>query len=104
VSKSIVRFSIDVSLVDQLPLSKRNREMKRLLAAVGVVLVAILLMQPIASAQSQFATLSGTVNDPSGAAVAGAKVAVKVQRRASHARPRPMVMASSPLLRSRGFV
>jgi len=34
-------------------------------------------MQPIASAQSQFATLSGTVNDPSGAAVAGAKVAVK---------------------------
>ncbi len=42
-----------------------------------MILAAFLLLQPVASAQSQFATLSGEVRDPSGAAVSGAKVTVK---------------------------
>lgn len=41
------------------------------------MLAAFLLLQPGAFAQSQFATLSGVVRDPSGAAVSGAKVTVK---------------------------
>lgn len=49
----------------------------RLLALAGAVFVLALLLQPIASAQSQFATLSGTVTDESGAVVTGAKVTVK---------------------------
>ncbi len=42
-----------------------------------MLLAAFLLIQPVASAQSQFATLSGEVTDPSGAAISGAKVLVK---------------------------
>ncbi len=51
--------------------------MSWLLVAASVVLAALLLIQPIAFAQSQFATLSGTVGDGSGAVVVGASVTVK---------------------------
>lgn len=51
--------------------------MKRLIPSVGVVLIAFLLMQPITFAQSQFANLSGSVKDSTGAIVAGATVVVK---------------------------
>ena len=47
------------------------------LALSGLCLIALVLSQPAAFGQSQFATLSGTVNDPNGGVVAGAKVAVK---------------------------
>jgi len=50
---------------------------RRIIAVLGVMLAAFLLLQPVAFAQSQFATLSGIVRDPSGAAVSGAKVTVK---------------------------
>ena len=50
--------------------------MRRLLVIVSVFLVVVLLMQPVASAQSQFATLSGSVRDGSGAVVRGAKVTI----------------------------
>jgi hypothetical protein len=50
---------------------------KRLLALTGAVFLLAFLMQPVASAQSQFATLSGTVTDASGAVVSGAKITVK---------------------------
>jgi len=43
----------------------------------GMILAAFLLLQPVASAQSQFATLSGEVHDPSGSVVAQAKITVK---------------------------
>jgi len=48
----------------------------QLLALAGAVVAVLLLMQPLASAQSQFATLSGTVIDSSGAVVSGANVTV----------------------------
>jgi hypothetical protein len=51
--------------------------MKRLILAAGVVLIVFLLMQPVAFAQSQFANLSGSVKDSTGAVVAGATVVVK---------------------------
>jgi hypothetical protein len=44
---------------------------------LGVILAAFLLLQPVASAQSQFATLNGVVRDPSGAVISDAKVIVK---------------------------
>jgi len=50
---------------------------RRLIGVLGLMLAAFLLLQPVAFAQSQFATLSGVVLDPSGAAVSGAKVTVK---------------------------
>jgi hypothetical protein len=50
---------------------------RRIIGILGVILAAFLLSQPVAFAQSQFATLSGEVRDPSGAAVSGAKVTVK---------------------------
>ncbi len=49
---------------------------KRLLALAGAIFVLAFLMQPVASAQLQFATLSGTVHDTSGAIVRGAKVTI----------------------------
>jgi hypothetical protein len=50
---------------------------RRIILVLGVILAAFLLLQPVASAQSQYATLSGVVRDPSGAVVSGAKVTVK---------------------------
>ncbi len=49
----------------------------RACAFAALVLVASLLLQPVCSAQSQFATLSGTVTDSSGAVVSGANVTIK---------------------------
>ncbi len=49
----------------------------RACAFVALVLVACLLLQPVCSAQSQFATLSGTVTDSSGGAVSGANVTIR---------------------------
>lgn len=42
----------------------------------AVIVATLLLLQPLASSQSQFATLSGTVIDASGAVVSGASVTV----------------------------
>ena len=52
------------------------------LALAGAVVAVLLLMQPFASAQSQFATLSGTVVDNSGAVVSGANVTVTLSHSA----------------------
>jgi hypothetical protein len=49
----------------------------QLLALSCFFVIALFLSQPAALGQSQFATLSGTVHDPSGAAVTEAKVTVK---------------------------
>jgi hypothetical protein len=49
----------------------------RFLALSGLCLVAFILLLPTAFGQSQFATLSGTVNDANGGVVAGARVVVK---------------------------
>jgi carboxypeptidase family protein len=49
---------------------------KRLLVLAAAVVVLAFLLQPVASAQSQFATLTGTVHDTSGAVVRGAKVTI----------------------------
>src|SRR5882762_4508256 len=46
------------------------------LSILTIVAVQTLLLSPAASAQSIFATLSGTVRDASGAAVPGADIAV----------------------------
>jgi Carboxypeptidase regulatory-like domain len=46
-------------------------------ALAARVLVVSLLLQPVVSAQSQFATLSGTVSDATGAVISGASVVVK---------------------------
>ena len=48
----------------------------QLLVLAGAVFALLLLIQPFASAQSQFATLSGTVIDNSGAVLSGANVTV----------------------------
>src|SRR5258708_30558336 len=77
VLKSVLRFSAFMSTANQLSQMKLGGGMRRLLVAVSVALVAVLLMQPIASAQSQFANLSGSVRDGSGAVVVGAGVTVK---------------------------
>ncbi len=50
---------------------------RRITVVLGVILAAFLLLQPPAFAQSQFATLSGEVHDPSGAVISQAKVSVK---------------------------
>jgi len=42
-----------------------------------VLLAAFLLLQPVAFAQSQFATLSGTVTDSTGGVIVGASITVK---------------------------
>src|SRR6267378_1899504 len=57
----------------------RNRSvlMRRMLGILVVVLSLLLAMPPAASAQSIFATLSGTVRDASGAVVPGADVTVR---------------------------
>src|SRR6267378_8661684 len=57
----------------------RNRSvlMRRMLGILVVVLSLLLAMPPAASAQSIFATLSGTVRDASGAVVPGANVVIK---------------------------
>jgi hypothetical protein len=47
------------------------------LRASGLCLVAFVLLQSVAFGQSQFATLSGTVNDANGGVIAGAKVVIK---------------------------
>lgn len=49
---------------------------RRIIGIIGVILAAVLLLQPVAFAQSLYATLSGTVHDSSGALVSGAKVTV----------------------------
>src|SRR5258708_16780923 len=71
VLKSVLRFSAFMSPANQLSQMKLGGGMRRLLVAVSMALVAVLLMQPIASAQSQFANLSGSVKDGTGAVVAG---------------------------------
>jgi len=50
---------------------------RRITLILVVTFAALLLLQPLAFAQSQFATLSGEVRDPSGAVVSAAKVTVK---------------------------
>jgi len=54
--------------------NSRSFHSLRLLALAGAVIAVLLLLQAVASAQSQFATLSGTVIDTSGAVVSGASV------------------------------
>jgi len=49
---------------------------RRLLAIAGAIVALAFLLQPIASAQLNFATLTGTVHDTSGAVVRGAKVTI----------------------------
>jgi hypothetical protein len=56
--------------------------MRLLLGTLNIFLAVFLLLQPIASAQSQFATLSGSVRDGSGASVMGASITVKVMNSA----------------------
>lgn len=50
---------------------------RRLFCALSILIIPILLAPPGALAQSQFATLTGTVRDESGAVVAGARIFVK---------------------------
>lgn len=51
--------------------------MLRIVGVLGVLLAAFLLLQPVAFAQSQFATLSGTVTDSTGGVIVGASITVK---------------------------
>jgi len=55
----------------------KNLHVRRIIGILGVILAAFVLLQPVASAQSQFATLSGIVRDPSGAVISDASVTVK---------------------------
>ena len=76
VLKNIRQFSVPASSTNQLCLGKGRYEIGLLLGTL-IIFCVFLLLQPVASAQSQFANLSGSVKDASGAVVAGAAVAVK---------------------------
>src|SRR5258708_33485348 len=76
VLNNVLQFSAFRSPANRLSQFKLEGEIRRLLVIVSVFLVVVLLMQPVASAQSQFATLSGSVRDGSGAVVRGARVTI----------------------------
>src|SRR5580704_13680063 len=77
VLKDILRFSVPAPFANPVCLGKGRPEVGLLLGTLSIFLAVFLLLQPIASAQSQFANLSGSVKDTSGAVVAGAAVTVK---------------------------
>jgi hypothetical protein len=68
----------DIFHQGQFSLNLRNLPKSSLLRSLGILVAVLVLIQPRVFAQSEFATLSGTVRDGSGAAVSVASVTVKV--------------------------